>query len=56
MADVVKNSKQKHGCYITTCGCVSAYQDEKYGVGKRVHNASPTTKINGRCTVCGREK
>jgi len=33
----------------------NAYQDQKYGVGKRVHNDAP--KADGwRCTVCGNTK
>ena len=32
----------------------AAYQDEKYGVGRRVHTFS--AKGNARCTVCGKER
>jgi hypothetical protein len=39
---------------IIACDCQHAYQDAKYGRGKRVHN--PTRKDDKfRCTVCGSE-
>jgi hypothetical protein len=46
---------ESNGTKILICTCVSAYQDEKYGKGKRVHNYAP--KAHGknpgwRCTVC----
>lgn len=37
---------------IKKCECSSQYQDEKYGAGLRVYNA---TKKGARCTVCGKE-
>ena len=40
---------------IKPCTCVSAYQDQKYGPGNRVHNATKDNK-RYRCTVCGKEK
>ena len=34
--------------------CKSAYQDKKYGKGKRVWNRSGKSGTNeARCTVCG---
>ena len=45
-ADVVINTAIHH------CTCVSRYQDDRYGVGKRVHNVSHKNKAS-RCTVCG---
>ena len=48
---------------ILQCGCkdwmgnktAAKYQDEKYGVGKRVFNPIAKDKTY-RCTVCGKEK
>lgn len=39
---------------VIRCTCASAFQDARYGPGKRVHNE----KANGaaRCTVCAAEK
>lgn len=37
---------------ILDCVCSHAYQDKKYGQGKRVHNPG---KANYTCTVCGRK-
>ena len=44
---------------ILACSCktgpAASYQDEKYGVGKRVH--TPTAKDKTyRCTLCGHEQ
>jgi hypothetical protein len=36
---------------VKNCKCEHAYQDEKYGRGKRLHNALPNG--GARCTVCG---
>lgn len=41
------------GAEIKPCHCQSAYQDEKYGPGQRVHN--PCNK-GLRCTICGSVK
>lgn len=40
---------------ILTCMCKHEYQDEKYGVGKRVHNRCRKGGkfVGWRCTVCG---
>lgn len=42
------------GTVVLACGCAHAYQDEKHGAGKRVHNR----RMGGtaRCTVCGTER
>jgi len=37
---------------IKYCGCISAYQDARYGIGLRVHNSTQTD--TARCTSCGR--
>ena len=39
---------------ILKCSCKHAYQDKRYGPGKRVHNKCRTGKY--RCTVCGDTK
>ena len=43
---------------IIKCACISAYQDKKYGKGKRVANKSGTnseiSSSKWRCTVCGK--
>lgn len=44
---------------IKLCECVSKFQDQKYGPGKRVHNQTMKEvgqKVVWRCTVCGREQ
>lgn len=38
---------------LIKCGCDSAFQDKRYGKGKRLHNF--TTKDFFRCTVCGKD-
>ena len=40
---------------VMTCTCQHAYQDERYGPGKRVHNEAKGTggSVVWRCTVCG---
>jgi hypothetical protein len=44
---------------IKRCDCKHAYQDKKYGKGKRVHNyigGNGGRRGEGiRCTVCGKE-
>jgi hypothetical protein len=49
-----KPAKSKEaGAVIRTCSCLSAFQDARYGRGRRVFTAS---KKNGMtCTVCGRK-
>lgn len=38
------------------CTCVSAFQDQLYGVGMRLFNETGKDQKGGyRCTVCGRE-
>jgi hypothetical protein len=37
---------------VMDCVCESAYQDERYGKGKRLHNPKKDKKWS--CTVCGR--
>jgi rubredoxin len=44
---------------ILFCACAHAYQDKRYGAGKRVHNLVPVSKdmpAQWRCTVCGTAK
>lgn len=45
---------------ILPCTCKQDYQDEAYGRGKRVHNATAVKLSNGefkyRCTGCGTER
>jgi len=43
------------GTKIIRCNCDSVFQDEKYGLGKRVHNKKADKDI-ATCTVCGNEK
>jgi len=40
---------------ILGCSCVSKFQDQRYGKGKRVHNRMTKggKKELARCTVCG---
>ena len=44
----------KHGTVIMPCNCKHEYQDEKYGIGRRVFNKC--SGFNARCTVCGKTK
>lgn len=37
---------------IKPCTCTHAYQDGKYGAGKRVFNETKKGNKDGRCTVC----
>lgn len=43
---------------VLLCTCEHAYQDEKYGNGKRIHNKAPKVDLQTgyRCTVCGATK
>lgn len=40
---------------IKFMACVSAFQDERYGKGNRLHNiqVKDRTVVGARCTVCG---
>lgn len=38
---------------IVSCNCTHAYQDRRYGTGKRVANIN--AKGEGGCTVCSRK-
>lgn len=49
------------GSIILLCTCKNAFQDERYGQGKRVHNYCKNPYDKGdmkgaRCTVCGKVK
>lgn len=48
-----KGKANKGGTTVQKCTCESAYQDEKYGAGMRVHNV---TDDGTRCTVCATKK
>jgi len=58
MNETAKPSRAKlaNDSRVMSCSCEHAWQDRRYGKGKRVHNA--TKKLVGmtqqyRCTVCG---
>lgn len=38
---------------LLMCKCSNKFQDETYGLGRRVHNE---TSKGWRCTVCGNEQ
>ena len=38
---------------IASCYCNNAYQDKKYGVGKRVFNQLGKDENQYKCTCCG---
>ena len=40
------------GTKIINCSCSSAFQDQRYGKGRRLANA--TKSGDGRCTVCSK--
>lgn len=41
---------------IIRCECESEYQDKKFGVGMRAHNAGQGKSTTFRCTVCGKKR
>lgn len=43
---------------VMRCDCKHDYQDEKYGVGKRVHSRRVKDRkpLGWRCSVCGANK
>lgn len=43
---------------ILQCKCSSSFQDAKYGMGQRVHNAGVKDRrlTSWVCTVCGNKK
>jgi|APFre7841882630_1041343.scaffolds.fasta_scaffold116698_2 hypothetical protein len=44
---------------ILYCGCKHSYQDQKYGIGKRVFNQLAVADKDNpkyRCTVCKNER
>jgi hypothetical protein len=47
------SKSSRSGAVVASCICASAYQDEKYGSGRRVFNVGPG---GGKCTVCGAKK
>lgn len=51
-----KTEKEKFGCKILKCSCMSKFQDEEYGIFQRVHNWGPKHRSFGpgyACTICG---
>jgi len=43
---------------IMQCNCKHEYQDQQYGLNKRVHNPCPGKSANEivyRCTVCSKQ-
>ena len=40
---------------VMRCDCSHAFQDSRYGAGKRVHNRTSGTTPSWRCTSCGTE-
>lgn len=40
------------GTKILTCTCAHAFQDERHGKGRRVHNPCGKDGKTLRCTVC----
>jgi hypothetical protein len=51
MAGVKKPKSDGGTSGFIACECVSAYQDSKYGVQRRVANKG---NAGWKCTVCGR--
>ena len=51
MAAIQKVGHTVKDARILECSCSHAYQDKKYGIGRRVHNP---TKNGYKCTVCGK--
>lgn len=44
------------GAITLACVCTNAYQDLRYGKGKRVHNRTAKATPTWRCTSCERER
>lgn len=40
---------------ILACSCKHAYQDRRYGAGRRLHNPVNKKENTYRCTVCKTE-
>jgi hypothetical protein len=49
---VIEAPRTTSGTAVRRCTCQDAYQDDRYGPGKRLFNAC---QKGWRCTVCGRE-
>ena len=57
MSEVVQNAVKKSHTLILSCSCAHKYQDECYGVGKRLFNhMGDNSSKKYRCTVCGAVK
>lgn len=44
---------------VLPCTCIHPFQDERYGVGNRLHNYAknhPNKTGGWRCSVCGKER
>jgi hypothetical protein len=41
---------------VLRCACRHPFQDERYGINLRVHNARRKPRPGWRCTVCLNEK
>ena len=41
---------------VMQCACKHPFQDERYGINLRVHNARRKPRPGWRCTVCLNEK
>jgi hypothetical protein len=41
---------------VMQCTCKHPFQDERYGINMRVHNARRKPRPGWRCTVCLKEK
>lgn len=49
----------KDSTAVLPCSCPSGFQDQRYGVGQRVHNKGKGLARDShlwRCTVCGKER
>lgn len=52
----MEKTEAKKTTKIIACNCKNDFQDERYGQGKRLHNACGKEHKDYKCTVCGSVK
>lgn len=50
-----EQESKKNGTIVLSCTCTHEFQDDTYGMGKRLHNLSGAKgSKKARCTVCSK--